>query len=695
MGSELEASLQKISSEKRILDQLCTDFTAIYDVDLSTGAFDVFHLATGTNAKRIIGGSYQSFDELTDRYVDSFLYPEERERFRSWLRISHLREELQNKTRITMHYHSMPSPSGQQYYEAQVVRSAAETERDHALIGFRCIDGIMEKETAAQRALQHALDQAELRYEIISAIAKAYTSIYRIDLTTDTFEEIANDDATRQVAGCRGCASAMLRRVCDTLIAPEYRSAVWPVIDLSTVGERLRKDEMIVTEYKMCDGSWHRLRFIIKKQDAAGRVTHILLTIRSTSDTKMRELHLLYEAEAAKRERDMKTRFLANMSHDIRTPLNGLIGLMNMARQHADDLEMQARIREKSVDALQYLVSLVNDVLDMTKLENDDLSDEKISFSLVDVLEDANLNAQEKAEKKGIQYKIEWKNGDLRHSALFGNPVYLTRVLNNVADNAVKFSEAGSTIWVWADEEALDETHVQLRFYCQDQGRGMDEETRKNAFSMFTQGTESSHTSYEGTGLGLAIAKKLVDRMNGSIELESALGVGTKVTISIPFELAPVQEDPAARSTADFDVKGIRALVAEDNELNMEIVKMMLENQGILVTPAKDGQEAAEIFAHSAPDYFGVVYMDLMMPRLDGLGAARAIRAMHRPDARKVPIIAMSANAFAEDVINSRMAGMNRHIAKPLTEEKMIRALQQCLAERADGRDILRLREDL
>ena len=311
----------------------------------------------------------------------------------------------------------------------------------------------------------------------------------------------------------------------------------------------------------------------------------------------------------------MKTRFLATMSHDIRTPLNGIIGMVNMGNQYADDLLMQQKIREKAMESLKYLVSLVNDVLDMNKLQSGDLKDQQLLFDLTIVLRELNQIYDERAAKKGIRYEVDWKNGTYSHIALIGNPVYLGRILSNILDNAIKFSQAGSVITVWVKEEILDDGRAFFAFYCKDQGVGMSEDFIAHAFDMFSQESKTSRSRYEGTGLGLAITKQLVDRMDGSIE----------------------------------------------------------------------------IFEKSAPDYFGVIYMDIMMPRLNGLDAARTIREMKRRDAMRVPIIAMSANAFAEDIINSRLAGMNVHLAKPLDAEKMIVALKQCMA---DNRDV-KLHEDL
>ena len=445
----------------------------------------------------------------------------------------------------------------------------------------------------------------------------------------------------------------------------------------------------------MCDGSWHRMLFTVKKRDQSGNVTHVLCTVRSISDSKRREENLNFAAEAAKREAEMKTRFLATMSHDIRTPLNGIIGMVNMGNQYADDPQMQQKIREKAMESLKYLVSLVNDVLDMNKLQSGDLKDQQLLFDLTMVLRELNQIYDERAAKKGIRYEIDWKNGTYSHSALVGNPVYLGRTLSNIMDNAIKFSQAGSVITVWVKEETLDDGRAFFTFYCKDQGVGMSEDFIAHAFDMFSQESKTSRSRYEGTGLGLAITKQLVDRMDGSIELKSEVGVGTTVIVKIPFKIdtqdknSNLSDKPV--SLDDYSVEGMRALVVEDNELNMEIARCILEDSGMEVTCAVDGQEAVEIFEKSAPDYFGVIYMDIMMPRMNGLDAARTIREMKRRDARRVPIIAMSANAFAEDIINSRLAGMNVHLAKPLDAEKMIIALKQCMADNSD----VKLHEDL
>ena len=735
-NQQLQEMYQQLGNEKKVLDQLCTDYTAVYQVNVDTGAFSILHIASGTNASRLLGQDYASYDEFTDHYVEAYLYPEAREALRSWLRVENIRKMLSEHPRVTGHYESMPTPSGQRFFEAQIVRTHDAQGQMYALIGFRCIDPIMERETAIQKKLKQALDAAQLRYEIISAIAKAYTTIVRIDLVQDRLKKISISGYAEAIAQSEKTASAALRKACDQTVAPAYREAVKKFMDLSTLAERMQDEEILDTEYQMVDGSWHRLSFMVKKRDEAGRVTNVLATVRSTSDVKRRELNLVYQAHAAKREGEMKARFLSNMSHDIRTPLNGVIGLVNLAEQYPENLEMLTKIRTKERETLQYLVSLVNDILDMNKLASGAIEERELDFDIVEMLLEINQNAQRKAEKKGVHYQIDWGRDDIRHATLRGNPIYLGRILSNIVDNAVKFSEPGTTIHVWGEEltdadnasatdvvtaqntpaqagagasaadsareatSAAAETLAQaaapqktmFRFYCEDQGCGMSEETLHRVGIAFTQEAETSRTQYQGAGLGLAITKQLVERMGGQMKIESTLGVGTKVMIELPFGIGEKSTIHATGQNFDeISVAGIRALVVEDNELNRDIATFMLENHGIEVTPAVDGQEAVEIFEKSAPGYFGAIYMDIMMPRMNGLDATRAIRAMKRRDAHVIPIIAMSANAFADDIINGRLAGLNRHLAKPVDEDGMIRALRECLSEN----DPLKLSEEL
>lgn len=566
------------------------------------------------------------------------------------------------------------------FYEAYAVKGQVDDSGFNIFLAFRNIDSILYKEKAIQEQLKNALDEARLGNEIISAIAKTYQYISRIDIQADYYEEITNRSRTNENYMKSGNMSANNTRVCKKLIAEEYQEAFLKFTDLSTLPERMKDEETIVMEYRMKDGNWHKLRFIEKKRDENGRLTHVLCVIRSISDAKKREQKLMYQVDEAKKEAALKTSFLSNMSHDIWTPMNGIIGMIDLANHYPDDLEIQKRCRDKIMEASKYLVSIVNDILDMNKLESDDFIEQKITFDLAALLSKDNTGKQMQAADKNIDYVVDWDRSELKHIYLVGNPVYLQRLLSAVTENAIKFTNPGGSVHVWCVEKASGDEYVTYEFGCSDNGIGMSEDFIGRAFELFSQENESSRTKFEGTGLGLAIAKKIADNLGGTIELKSKKGIGTTVIMTVPFKIGEPEKNEKIVEYGDVSVKGSRALVAEDNELNMEVAKFFLENNGVCVEVACDGLEAVKRFRESDPGYYNVIFMDIMMPNMNGWDATRKIRSMKRPDAESIPIIAMSANAFAEDIINSKISGMNVHITKPLSESKLIDALKECIS---------------
>lgn len=675
---QLEDNLTKIKRDKYILDKLTNDYNAVYYIELNKGTFEKLKIVENTYADMVFKErSFDNYDECAKYYADRYLEGKNKKEFLDWVSCAHLKEELNKRDKISFYYESIPNKLGQKYFAIQGIKVYEDENVFYILLGFRFVDDILVKEKAIQEQLEDALDKTKKQNEIISAIAKTFNAIYRVDIINDKIEEIASDDISHHLKKDVVSASEQFNFVCDNLIAPEYRELVRPFMDISTLKERLKDEEFVTTEYKMNDGNWHRMRFVAKRKDASGRLTHVLCLIRIISDTKRTEENLYFEAEQAKKEADMKTQFLKTMSHDIRTPLNGLIGMVKMADQYSDDVVMQSKLRNKAQQSLEYLVSLVNDILDMNKLQSGDLKDHQLTFDSMNFLREINRIYYNKAAEKNIKYVVDWDKVNFKHSTLIGNPVYLGRALSNIASNAVKFSLSGSTITVWGNEEPIDDKHVLYTLYCKDEGVGMSEDFIKHAFDMFSQQNQTSRTNYEGSGLGLAISKKLIERMGGSIKLESKVGIGTTAIIKIPFELGDM-ETIGSIDYENVPTKGVHALLVDDNELNIEIAKFFLEDNGMEVTCAYDGKEAVDIFKKSKEGYFGVIYMDILMPNMNGLDATREIRALDRKDAKKVPIIAVSANTFSDDVFESRKAGMNKHLGKPLDEEKMIKAYKQC-----------------
>lgn len=686
---ELQLNTQQDMSSEDIyvLKKLFTEYVSLYRLELNSGKYEILRLVENTNAKQIVGEEYRIFadyDEFTRRYADAFIPETEQEEFLDWHKCENLKKRFQEKERLTYYYHSVSKEGKDSYYEAYAVKGKSDGEKFYIFLGYRNVDSILYKEKAIQEQLQRALDEVKLSNEIIEAIARSYQYISRIDISKDWFEEITNRAAESMNYKKSGEFSSGNRNVCMNFVAEEYQEAFLKFTDITTLPVRMKNEETIVMEYQMKDGNWHKLRFIEKKRDKDGNLTHVLCAIRSISDVKKKEQELLHQVAEARKDAALKSRFLSNMSHDIRTPINGIIGMTELADRYPDNPEIQKKCREKLLESARYLVSMVNDILDMNKLETEKFVENDIPFNLAVVLNRINTDQQMHAGEKKIEYVVDWEKSELNHMYLTGNPVYIEKLLTVITDNAVKFTKPGGNVTVWCREISEDDESVVYEFGCSDNGIGMSEEFAGRAFEMFSQENKTSRTQYEGSGLGLAIAKKITERLGGTIEIKSKKGCGTTVIMTIPFKtrvqnLMQYTEDVNTESTEDIPLEGLRALIAEDNELNLEIAKFMLEEKGICVECAADGKEAVEKFAESAPGYYDVIFMDIMMPYMNGWDATRKIRALQRPDADKIPIIAMSANAFAEDIINSHVSGMNWHLTKPVDADKLMMALKGCI----------------
>ena len=686
---ELQLNTQQdMSSEDMyVLKELFTEYVSLYRLELNSGKYEILRLIENTNAKQIVGEEYRIFadyDEFTRRYAETFIPETEQEEFLDWHKCENLKKRLQEKERLTYYYHSVSKDGKDSYYEAYAVKGKTDGENFYIFLGYRNVDGILYKEKAIQEQLQRALDEAKLSNEIIEAIAKSYQYISRIDISKNWFEEISNRAVENMNYKKSGEVTSGNRNACKKFVAEEYQEAFLKFADITTLPVRMKNEETIVMEYQMKDGNWHKLRFIEKKRDKDGNLTHVLCAIRSISDVKKKEQELLQQVAEARKDAALKSRFLSNMSHDIRTPINGIIGMTELADRYPDNPEMQKKCREKLLESARHLVSMVNDILDMNKLETEQFVENDIPFNLAAVLNRVNTDQQMQAGKKKIDYVVDWEKSELNHMYLTGNPVYIEKLLTVITDNAVKFTKPGGNVSVWCREISEDDERAVYEFGCSDNGIGMSEEFAGHAFEMFSQENKTSRTQYEGTGLGLAIAKKITERLGGTIEIKSKKSCGTTVTMTIPFKtgvqnLMQYTENVNTESTEDIPLEGLHALIAEDNELNLEIAKFMLEEKGICVECAADGKEAFEKFKESEPGYYDVIFMDIMMPYMNGWDATRKIRTLQRPDADKIPIIAMSANAFAEDIINSHISGMNWHLTKPIDADKLMMALKECI----------------
>ena len=386
---------------------------------------------------------------------------------------------------------------------------------------------------------------------------------------------------------------------------------------------------------------------------------------------------LLIAAKKAEAANEAKTEFLQRMSHDIRTPINGICGFVNMADHYADDIKKQTEYRTKVKEASNLLLELVNDVLDMSKLESGEIVLEEIPFNLSSIFKEVFVVIEQMASEQNIQ--IEWEKKEIIHRDFIGSPGYVKRVMMNILSNAVKYNRENGHIYISCMEIPSKQPEMTtMEFVCRDTGIGMTEEFQKCVFEPFAQEHTGSRTKFAGTGLGMSIAKNLVEKMGGSISFESKEGAGTTFVIQIPFKIDPdADKREEQRDVSEKSIKGLHILLAEDNELNMEIAEFVLQNVGADVTKAWNGQEAVELFRKSEPGGFDTILMDIMMPVMNGYEATKMIRSLDREDAKTIPIIAMTANAFTEDRLKAKEAGMNEHIVKPLDVELLIKVIHK------------------
>ncbi len=386
---------------------------------------------------------------------------------------------------------------------------------------------------------------------------------------------------------------------------------------------------------------------------------------------------LLRAAKKAEAANEAKTEFLQRMSHDIRTPINGICGMIDVADHYAENMKKQTECRAKIKEASHLLLELINEVLDMSKLESDEVILEEIPFNLNSISEEILGVIEQMATEQNI--RILWEEKEVTHWNLIGSPVHVKRTLMNILSNAVKYNKENGYVYISCREIPSKQTAMTtLEFVCRDTGIGMTEAFQKRIFEPFAQEHAGSRTKFAGTGLGMPITKKLVEKMGGTISFESKEGTGTTFVIRIPFQIdADMKDRTETEEKTETSIQGLHVLLTEDNELNMEIAEFVLQNEGAVVTKAWNGQKAVDIFRKSRPGEFDAILMDIMMPVMNGYEAAKMIRSLDREDAKVIPIIAMTANAFTEDKMRAKEAGMDEHIAKPVDGKLLVKVINE------------------
>lgn len=635
MFTLLGKNLESMEKERQILNVLCEDCTSVYKVNLLDDTAEVVKLEQGANAPKI----------------------------------------LKNREKIILCY----SKELKYYYDHFVIKESAPD--FPVLIAFRHVDEIIKEERNHQRELEDSLAEVKMNNEIISAISKIYYMIYRIDLQDFYYEEITGGSENHRFTGMKGTAAAHITSDSSEKVASKYRAMVKQFYDLSTLKKRLEKEESIAVDYLATDNNWHLARFIVQSRAEDGTARQVLLVIRVISEEKRREKYLIDTVEEANRANEAKSEFLSRMSHDIRTPMNAIMGFTRVARNHLHEPDKILDCLDKINLSGSNLQQLINDVLDISRIESGEFRIDSEPVKLSELCKLYEQNIRGTAEDKN--QKFICNRHDIIYDTVLSDRLRIGQIYMNLLSNAVKYTPEGGTVELEVYEEPFpDKDKIRLVSIVRDNGIGMSEKFMKEMYSQFSRAIDTRVNKVQGSGLGLAIVKKIVDQMNGTIEATSRLHEGTtfRVTLDVPF----IREQEVSETTAEIPFFKLRPsriiktlLIAEDNDLNYEILEEQLEMYGIHCVRAVNGKECVQLFEIDPSGTYDAILMDMQMPVMNGLDATRAIRRLPSPESKQIPIIALTANAYLEDVQKCKEAGMNDHMSKPVQIEQIIRTVER------------------
>lgn len=673
--ARLESQLISLRRETHLVDALASDYRCIVRCNLTQDTFE-----TIKGVPRCPTGTPGVFSEWVRKAYDEYIIHASAPDFLSFFDRKQLLAALSTKQILNYRLEVIPDEDGHRYLEVQIAPLHSIEDGQHKIaLGIRSIDDLVLREKCLQAEKEKARKRLQFRKDLIATIGKIYCAIYFLDLDKGTYMEITGKSAYQNTLGNEGLLNKGNRIVRRFLVAPESQASMKDFLDPSTLSDRLRERDTLCQSYLTTDGIWHLGRFIVKSRHEDGSASTLLYTIQNIDEAKRTEITYQEKLKKSAREAQIanqaKTDFLRRMSHDIRTPINGILGMIEIADNHPADIEKLQDCRLKIRQAAGTLLSMVSDILDMNKLESGMLEPESVPFDIFALLMEVDHLTKMQAPAYGVTIHV--KNPPFPVRRVIGSPTFLRRVLLNLTSNALKYNRRGGRIDLSCDKIEIKGEKAFFTLSCADTGIGMSPSFQSRAFDPFTQESDTARTHYMGTGLGLSIVKEFVSKMGGTITLSSQKGVGTRFTITIPFTIDHASQEAGTASQSPVSLSGLHVLLVEDNELNREIALCLLEKEGMEITTCGNGAEAVKAFRESPLGYYDLILMDIMMPVMDGYEASRRIRSLPRRDASLIPIFAMTANAFQDDIEKSHQSGMNEHLTKPLHTKTMLDAIRK------------------
>ncbi len=662
--------------EKRsynVLYALNVDYISIYQVDFLTDMCEIYRENSfpGKDQPFSFADSYHA---AMERYISRYVILRDQEHLRMVTKKEYILAQLKTKKKFYVRYQVKDNAFGLKNMEIHFSITGKEMEEQSAIFAFRDVNAVVEQEERYK---------SEARQSLEDILEGARTGIWTIELEEGCEPRMYADRTMRMLLGVpEDMDPEACYRHWYGNIDPDYVKMVQDVV--KEILERGRSEVVYPWNHPTLGKIYVRCGGVPdKKFKKPGTclngyhqdITEIMVT-RKKQDQAIMEL-----LEKVRRANSAKSEFLSHMSHDLRTPINGILGMLNILEHTQDNPGKQEEYREKIRISAKHLLSLVDDVLQVSKLESGLSAVTEESFRLCDTLKDCVAILSPHAEAAGIRLELE--EVDLHHDRLIGNPLQVRQILTNILDNGVKYNRPGGCVWIQVKELSCQNDQANYQFVIKDTGIGMGEDFQKHIFEPFSQENPGARTYYNGVGLGMSIVKKLVDQMGGTVEVESQTGQGSSFKVTLPIRVDTKRDTGCVELEEDVlaDISGMRVLLVEDNEVNCEIMEFILEQAGADVITANDGKAAVDAFKASDKGTFDCILMDLMMPVMSGYEAAHMIRGLDRTDARNVPIIALSANAFEEDVAMAKDAGMNEHLAKPVDMGRLFQVMLRLKTE--------------
>ena len=662
--------MRELMIKNRILSGLSRDYMTAFVLNLDTDEYEfVFNQKTNHAQKH---EEFRAFSDYVDAYASAFALPEFRDVMRRELDSNEIKKHFETEDEYHFSFETSPNAAGLSCFQAHIVKEYEEGSH-FAFLGFRSIDEIVQKERFYKDALQKVNQALQHQLDMITSALPGGVKIsnddpeYSFKYVSEHFAQMLGYDTPEELMEASGGTIA------DLAHPDDLEQGIAQALE-----QYSKADHYEITYRMKCkNGSWKYIEdrgHKIRKPD--GVIEHWNLIL---DKNELVEKTIALESE--KKANQSKSDFLSRMSHDMRTPLNGIIGLMDICMKHPEDRTLVDSSRLKARVAADHLLSLINDTLELSKLESEEAKLAKEDFYLPELIHEVETIAQMRADEECITIRFMDDPYSIPYPNLIGSSLHVKQIFLNLITNSIKYNRKNGSVDCYLKEEKESEERVLIDVTIKDTGIGMSEDFLKNIFQPFVQADQGARSQYKGTGLGMAIVKELLERMGGTIQIDSVENQGTTIHVVIPFEIA--EESAAVQEMSELpkeNLSGRRILLVEDNELNREIAAFLLKDEGISVTEAEDGQQAVECFLKMPEGYYDAVLMDIMMPVMDGYQATREIRGSGKKDAEMIPIIAMTANAFAEDKRKTMEAGMDAHLSKPINVPELMDTIRKFCA---------------